>query len=189
MLWALVNNPLQPLQLRRLIAALAGHAVGSEIQVHEELGSTSDHARGLGMAGHPHGLAVFAESQNAGRGRRENRWSSQPGLDLAVSILLRPEARLELWPRFTTLAALATCKAMTAMWYAKRKGIPLERVETHVESDDSQERAAVYRMRVRVELFGPMSDAQRADVHRAIGGCPIHKLMTTSEVQIETVSP
>jgi putative redox protein len=86
-------------------------------------------------------------------------------------------------------AALATCKAMTAMWYAKRKGIPLERVETHVETDDSQERAGVYRMRVRVELFGPMSDGQRADVRRAIEACPIHKLMTTSEVQIETVSP
>jgi putative redox protein len=85
--------------------------------------------------------------------------------------------------------ALATCKAMTAMWYAKRKAIPLERVETHVESDDSQERAGVYRLRVRIELFGPMSDEQRADVHRAIGACPIHKLMTTSEVVIETISP
>ena len=86
-------------------------------------------------------------------------------------------------------AALATCKAMTALWYARRKAIPLERVETHVESDDSQERAGVYRMRVRVELFGPMSDEQRADIHRAIGGCPIHKLMATADVQIETVAP
>jgi putative redox protein len=81
--------------------------------------------------------------------------------------------------------ALATCKAMTAMWYAKRHGIPLERVESHVESDDSQERAGVYRMRVRVELFGPMTDDQRAQVHRAIAACPIHKLMTTSEVQVQ----
>ena len=85
--------------------------------------------------------------------------------------------------------ALATCKAMTAMWYARRKAIPLERVATHVESDDSQERAGVYRIRVRVELFGPMSDEQRADIHRAIGACPIHKLMTTADVQIETVAP
>jgi putative redox protein len=85
-------------------------------------------------------------------------------------------------------AALATCKAMTAMWYARRKGIPLERVETHLESDDGQERAGVYRMRVRVELFGPMSDEQRAEVHRAIAACPIHKLMTTSDVQIEMIS-
>jgi putative redox protein len=81
--------------------------------------------------------------------------------------------------------ALATCKALTAMWYAKRKGIPLERVETHIESDDSQERAGVYRLRVRVELFGPMTDEQREQVKRAITACPIHKLMTTADVQIE----
>src|SRR5262245_39260514 len=31
-------------------------------------------------------------------------------------------------------AALAICKAHTALWYAKRKGIPLERVDTRVES-------------------------------------------------------
>ena len=85
--------------------------------------------------------------------------------------------------------ALATCKAMTAMWYARRHGIPLERVESHVESDDSQERAGVYRLRVRVELFGPLTDDQRAQVHRAISACPIHKLMTSSDVQIEVVPP
>ncbi|HEX3482896.1 MAG TPA: OsmC family protein [Kofleriaceae bacterium] len=85
--------------------------------------------------------------------------------------------------------ALATCKAMTAMWYAKRHGIPLERVESHVESDDSQERAGVYRIRVRVELFGPLTDEQRAQIHRAIAACPIHKLMTTSDVQIEVMPP
>ena len=85
--------------------------------------------------------------------------------------------------------ALATCKAMTAMWYAKRHGIPLERIESHVESDDSQERAGVYRMRLRVELFGPLTDEQRAQIHRAIAACPIHKLMTTSDVQIEVMPP
>jgi putative redox protein len=83
--------------------------------------------------------------------------------------------------------ALATCKSMTALWYAKRHGIPLERVETHVESDDRQERNGVYRLQVHVELIGPLSDDQRAEIHRAIAACPIHKLMTTSEVQIEMV--
>ena len=42
-------------------------------------------------------------------------------------------------------------------------------------------------MRVRVELFGPLSVEQRAEIQRAIAACPIHKLMTTSDVQIETV--
>lgn len=86
-------------------------------------------------------------------------------------------------------SALATCKAITAMWFAKRHGIPLERVESHVESDDSQERTGAYRMRVRVELFGPLTPDQHAQVQRAIAACPIHKLMTTSDVQIETLPP
>ncbi len=86
-------------------------------------------------------------------------------------------------------SALATCKAITALWYAKRHGIPLERVESHVESDDSHERTGTYRLRVRVELFGPLTPEQHAEVQRAIAACPIHKLMTTSDIQIETVSP
>lgn len=83
-------------------------------------------------------------------------------------------------------SALAACKALTALWYAKRHGMPLERVETHVESDASQERAGIYKMRVRVELIGPLTAEQRAQVHRAIAKCPVHKLMTTADVQIET---
>lgn len=85
-------------------------------------------------------------------------------------------------------AALAACKALTATFYAKRHGIPLERVESHVERDDGEERHGKYRLRVRVALHGPMSDEQRAAVTRAIAACPIHKLMTTSEVEIETLT-
>lgn len=100
------------LQSRRLISALAGHAIGCEIQVHEELASTSDHVRELGQAGYPHGLVVFADAQSAGRGRRDNRWRSEPGQDLLFSILLRPQVSMERWPRLTTIAALAICRAI-----------------------------------------------------------------------------
>lgn len=91
---------------------MAGHAIGCEIQVHEELASTSDHVRELGLSGYPHGLVVFAEAQHAGRGRRDNCWSSEPGQDLLLSILLRPQVSMERWPRLTTLAALAICRAV-----------------------------------------------------------------------------
>lgn len=83
--------------------------------------------------------------------------------------------------------ALATCKALTATFYAKRHAIPLERVETRVERDDSRERDGIYRLRVTVAFHGPMSDEQRAALDRAIAACPVHKLMTTTEVEIETV--
>lgn len=84
-------------------------------------------------------------------------------------------------------AALASCKALTATWYAKRHDIPLERVETHVERDDAEERQGKYWLRVRVIFHGPLTDAQRAALTRAVAACPIHKLMTRAEIDIETL--
>src|SRR5262245_18866723 len=55
-------------------------------------------------------------------------------------------------------AARAICKAHTATWYAKKNGIPLERVATHVERDASQERQGIYRLKVKLEFFGPLDD-------------------------------
>ena len=85
-------------------------------------------------------------------------------------------------------AALAACKAETAMWYAKRKSFPLERVEAHVDRDDSEERNGKYTLRVRLSFHGPLDDAQRKQIYDAVSRCPIHKLMTTSDVIIETAA-
>jgi putative redox protein len=82
--------------------------------------------------------------------------------------------------------SLAVCKAHTTMWYAKRKGYPLERVEAIVESDNSKEREGVYKMVVRLAFHGPLTAEQRAELQRAANACPITKLMTTADVQIET---
>ncbi len=83
-------------------------------------------------------------------------------------------------------AALASCKTLTATWYAKRNGIPLERVESHVEHDDSEERKGVYVLKVKVAFHGPLTAEQRAKLHDVVSRCPIHKLMTTTDVRIET---
>jgi putative redox protein len=82
-------------------------------------------------------------------------------------------------------SALATCKAITAMWFAKHHHIPLERAIAHVESDATEERNGIYRMHVRVELVGPLTPEQHALVQGAIARCPIHKLMTSVDVQID----
>ncbi len=84
-------------------------------------------------------------------------------------------------------AALASCKSLTAIWYAKKNAIPLERVETQVDRDSSKEREGVYTLTVRLTFHGPMTEEQRARVYRAVGACPIHKLMTTVDVQIQTL--
>ena len=83
-------------------------------------------------------------------------------------------------------AALAACKSLTATWYAKKNDIPLERVESHVERDASEERKGRYVLRVRLAFHGPLTDEQKNRIYDAVSRCPVHKLMTTTEVMIET---
>jgi len=80
----------------------------------DQVTSTSDHAKAAGLNGAPHGLVICAEEQTAGRGQRSNRWVTPRGNDLMFSLLLRPQLPVELWPRLTTLAAVAVCRAIEA---------------------------------------------------------------------------
>jgi putative redox protein len=83
-------------------------------------------------------------------------------------------------------AALAACKTTTAHWYAKRANMPLERVEVKIDRDDSQERQGLYKLNVSLSYHGPLTPEQLAKLHSAVSRCPLHKLMTTAEVVIET---
>ncbi|MBX3192757.1 MAG: OsmC family protein [Labilithrix sp.] len=83
-------------------------------------------------------------------------------------------------------AALVACKTLTATWYAKHKGIALERVEAQVERDDAEERAGKYVLKVKLAFHGPMTAEERAKIYAAVAKCPVHKLMTTTDVVIET---
>lgn len=83
-------------------------------------------------------------------------------------------------------AALGTCKALTLVWYARRKGIPLEGLEVSVDRDDSKEREGVYKLDTTLHMSGPLSDAQRTELLNVAGKCPVHKLMTTATVEVST---
>ena len=54
-----------------------------------EIGSTNDECLRLAASGAPHGTAVVADRQTAGRGRHGRPWSSPPGTGLYVSLLVR----------------------------------------------------------------------------------------------------
>jgi putative redox protein len=83
-------------------------------------------------------------------------------------------------------AALGACKALTVLWYAQHKDIPLEGIEVSVERDASRERAGIYRLSAALSLTGDLSPAQRAELLRVAQKCPVHKLMTEVTTEIST---
>ena len=83
-------------------------------------------------------------------------------------------------------ASLGACTALTVLWYAKHKNIPVEDIEVSVERDASQERNGIYRLGAVLRLSGNLSAAQRQELLRAAEKCPIHKLMTDATTEIST---
>ncbi|HEX5841175.1 MAG TPA: OsmC family protein [Pseudomonas sp.] len=83
-------------------------------------------------------------------------------------------------------AALGACKALTLMVYARQKGIPLSGLDLQLKRDDSAERQGNYQLAVELQLHGELDAAQRQQLLRIADKCPIHKLMSSSEVRINT---
>ena len=84
-------------------------------------------------------------------------------------------------------SALGVCNAMTVLWLARRKEMPLEDIEVSVDRDASAERHGVYKLAVTLRLGGPLNDEQRAELLAAAEKCPVHKLMTQVTTEVSTV--
>lgn len=83
-------------------------------------------------------------------------------------------------------ASVAACKALTLVWYARKKGYALDDVRTEVTRDASQERQGVYRLSTRLLISGDLTDAQVQEMQVVAGKCPVHKLMTDVRTEITT---
>ncbi len=83
-------------------------------------------------------------------------------------------------------AALGACKALTVLWYANRKHIPVQGIEVLVTRDSTAERAGIYRLSTELSLTGDLTEAHRQDLLRVAKKCPVHKLMTEVKTEIET---
>jgi len=58
----------------------------------ESVDSTNLYAASLLQGGDvPDGTVVWAGAQTAGRGQHENRWESQPGMNLTFSLIIHPK--------------------------------------------------------------------------------------------------
>jgi len=83
-------------------------------------------------------------------------------------------------------AALGACKSLTVLWYARKKGMAVDDVQTRVERDDADERKGTYRLTATVTVRGALSDAQLHELLAVAQKCPVHKLMTAVTTDIDT---
>ena len=102
---------------------LKAKALGRPLLVYDSVGSTSDVAKTFALEGHPEGLAVLAEDQTGGRGRRGRRWESARGQGVYLSVLLRPKISERDVGLLAVLAGVATACALEQ---AGLKGVALK---------------------------------------------------------------
>ncbi|MBF7051938.1 OsmC family protein [Halomonas sp. KAO] len=82
--------------------------------------------------------------------------------------------------------SLGACKAITSLMYARRKGWSLEGISVKVHRDDSEERHGTYRLDVEMQFHGISDPEQVARLEEISHKCPIHRLMTSSTVEVST---
>jgi len=74
--------------------------------------STNLHARGLARDGAAEGTVVVADHQTGGRGRMRRAWVSPQGVNLYVSLVLRPSLPAVRLPEIPLVAAVAIREAL-----------------------------------------------------------------------------
>jgi putative redox protein len=92
------------------------------------------------------------------------------------------------------LAALGACTSMTLRVYARRKGLPLDRVTVRLKHDRihardcencETQKGRIDRIERKIELEGDLLPEQRQSLLEIANRCPVHRTLE-SEVLIET---
>ncbi len=92
---------------------LGTHRIGRRVAVWDRLASTNDVAARAATSRANDGLAVFAEEQTAGRGRRGRHWSAPPRSSILLSVLIFPTGPLDDPAWLTALGAVAVAEVVT----------------------------------------------------------------------------
>lgn len=96
-----------------ILDRLRSEYMGRSLYYYEETDSTNARIRELADAGAPAGTLAVADMQTAGRGRRGRGWLSPPGMNIYMSLLLKPDIDPSDAPMITIIMALAVCEAVT----------------------------------------------------------------------------
>lgn len=97
-----------------LQSCLSGRLLGSQVHFFESIDSTNAKAFELARAGAPEGAVVIAETQTKGKGRIGRKWESPAGMNLYISIILRPKVAPQGAQGLTFVAAVAAAEAVAS---------------------------------------------------------------------------
>ncbi|MBD5148052.1 MAG: biotin--[acetyl-CoA-carboxylase] ligase [Oscillibacter sp.] len=97
-------------EVRSLLGETA--VVGKELYCFPQLESTNTYAKSIALSGAPDGSVVIANSQTAGRGRRNRSFLSPADKGIYLSVLLRPALEPDRLMPVTAMAGVAVCDAV-----------------------------------------------------------------------------
>ena len=97
---------------------------GRNLIYKEETGSTNDDVRELAREGAPHGTLVVTDKQVTGRGTRGRSWENPSGTNIAMSLLVRPDAPTDRISMLTLIMGLSVAEGIEdAMIQANDAGL------------------------------------------------------------------
>lgn len=97
-----------------LQSVLAGRLFGSQVHFFDSTDSTNARAFELARNGAPEGAVVIAETQTKGKGRIGRKWESPAGMNLYLSIILRPSVAPQGAQGLTFALAVAAAEAVAS---------------------------------------------------------------------------
>ncbi len=107
-----MNLTLMDLNEERIKSGLGTKIFGNRIFFFKSIKSTMDYAKKLAERDEPEGTVVIADYQSHGRGRFGRVWKAEPGENILMSIILRPEIPLEKFGVIPFLCAISVAEAI-----------------------------------------------------------------------------
>jgi len=101
---------------REITAGLDTDTFGRVVYALDQVDSTNTFASRLAADGAKEGTLVISDSQSAGRGRLGRNWSSPPGMNVYMSLILRPGIPPVDAPLITLAASVALAKSVNGLY-------------------------------------------------------------------------
>ncbi len=105
-------EPPRPTFAETLSQLLTTRSFGKPLHFFSTIDSTNVYAARLAREGASAGTVVIADEQTGGKGRLGRSWISPPGVNLYLSLILRPPVTTAVAPQLNLLAAVAVADAI-----------------------------------------------------------------------------